>query len=157
MSELAQTLAVVAALGSGLVAGFFFSFSFVIMGSLERTPAAQAMATMQAINVVVLNAWFFAAFFGTALVCLVLAALALLPWSAATMWLLLGSALYLIGAVFVTMRFNVPLNNALAKADPAHDDGLVLWAHYLKAWTAWNHVRTAAPLAASACFILALL
>jgi uncharacterized membrane protein len=157
VSELAQILAIIAALGSGLVAGFFFSFSFVIMGSLERTPAASAMVTMQQINVVVLNAWFFTAFFGTALLCLVLAVLALMPWGDASIWLLLGAALYLIGTIFVTMRFNVPLNNALAKADPADDDGVVLWAHYLKVWTAWNHVRTAAPLAASACFILALL
>jgi uncharacterized membrane protein len=157
MSELAQTLTIIAALGSGLVAGFFFSFSFVIMGSLERVPAAQAMVTMQTINVVVLNAWFFAAFFGTALICLALAVLAFMPWSSDSITLLLGCALYLIGTIFVTMRFNVPLNNALAKADPASDDGVVLWARYLKVWTAWNHMRTAAPLAACACFILALL
>ena len=34
-------------------------------------------------------------------------------------------------------------------------EGKTVWAHYLRVWTAWNHVRTVAPLAALACFILA--
>jgi uncharacterized membrane protein len=30
-----------------------------------------------------------------------------------------------------------------------------VWTHYLSVWTAWNHVRTVASLAAAAAFILA--
>jgi hypothetical protein len=50
----------------------------------------------------------------------------------------------------VTMAFNVPLNNALAAADPASAEATSVWARYLKDWTLWNHVRGIAPPAASA-------
>jgi hypothetical protein len=63
---LVDLLALVTALGSGLVAGFFFSFSVVVMQSLGKIPAPAGIAAMQSINIVVINPWFFAAFFGTA-------------------------------------------------------------------------------------------
>ncbi|MGB6365044.1 MAG: anthrone oxygenase family protein, partial [Thermoanaerobaculia bacterium] len=47
-------------------------------------------------------------------------------------------------------------NNALAAVDPASAAGAELWASYLTAWTAWNHVRTVAALAAAAALSLAL-
>jgi uncharacterized membrane protein len=73
-----------------------------------------------------------------------------------TAYLLLGSLLYLIGTVGVTIAFNVPLNDALATVNPNSADGANLWVNYLTNWTIWNHVRTAAALAASASFIIAL-
>ena len=75
---LVVALAVTAVLGSGVIAGFFFAFSVCVMRALERLPRDQGIAAMQAINVVVLNPWFFTAFFGTAAVCLILAVLSLL-------------------------------------------------------------------------------
>jgi uncharacterized membrane protein len=56
----------------------------------------------------------------------------------------------------VTIVFNVPLNNRLASVTPDSAQGAGLWTHYLSTWTAWNHVRTVASLAAAACFIMAL-
>ena len=53
------------------------------------------------------------------------------------------------------MARNVPLNNALASADPASAEGAALWRRYCAEWTAWNHVRTLTSLAALAAFILA--
>jgi uncharacterized membrane protein len=61
-----------------------------------------------------------------------------------------------VGTFLVTVVFNVPRNDALAAVDPGSDDGASRWTAYLKAWTAWNHVRTAAALAAAAFFSLAL-
>jgi uncharacterized membrane protein len=55
----------------------------------------------------------------------------------------------------VTVLFNVPLNNRLATVKPESAEGKAIWTHYLSVWTAWNHVRTVAPLAAMAAFILA--
>jgi uncharacterized membrane protein len=63
--------------------------------------------------------------------------------------------LYFVGTFLVTLVFNVPLNNRLAAVNPDSAEGKALWTHYLSVWTAWNHVRTVAPLAAMACFILA--
>jgi uncharacterized membrane protein len=72
MSDLKSILIVVSALGSGLVGGIFFAFSNFVMKALARVPPAQGVAAMQSINVVVLNRWFFAVFFGTAVCCLAL-------------------------------------------------------------------------------------
>jgi len=56
----------------------------------------------------------------------------------------------------LTIAFNVPLNDALAIADPNSTDGVTLWAKYLTNWTLWNHVRTVAGLAAAASLTIAL-
>jgi uncharacterized membrane protein len=70
-------------------------------------------------------------------------------------YLLSASLLYLIGTIGVTIGFNVPLNEALALAEPASSEGATLWAKYLTNWTFWNHVRTIAALAAAALFTIA--
>jgi uncharacterized membrane protein len=154
---LLAALTLVAALGCGLIAGVFFAFSAFVMKALARLTPAQGIAAMQSINVVVLGAPFMAAFFGTAAACAVLAAASPWTWHAADAgFRLAGSALYLVGTILVTIAFNVPLNRALAAASPTDTDGAGLWARYVAAWTAWNHVRAAAALAAAAAFILAL-
>jgi uncharacterized membrane protein len=55
------------------------------------------------------------------------------------------------------MLRNVPLNDALTAAAADSGEGALLWMRYLAAWTAWNHVRTAASLAAAASFTFALM
>lgn len=157
MEGLLFALTFLSALGAGLVAGIFFAFSAFIMSALDRLPPAGGISAMQSINIVVLNPVFFAVFFGTAAACLGLAIAALVGWSEASApYLLAGSLLYLVGTIFVTIAFNVPLNNRLASVNPNSAEGASVWARYLSAWTAWNHVRTAASLAAAALFINAL-
>jgi uncharacterized membrane protein len=105
----------------------------------------------------VLNPWFFAAFFGTAAVCVIIALFGMFNWSGAGVgYLIAGSLLYLVGCILVTIAFNVPLNQALAAVQPGSSEDTELWQRYLSAWTNWNHVRTAASLAAAASFIMAL-
>jgi len=146
-----------AALGSGIVAGIFFAFSTFMMTALGRLPPEQGMAAMRSINVVIINPWFFSVFFGTAVLALVLAMLAMFNWDdPGPRFVMAGAVLYLICAIVVTIAVNVPMNDALAAVDPASAAGAELWNRYLSAWTAWNHVRTAGSLAAAAAFILAL-
>jgi uncharacterized membrane protein len=57
----------------------------------------------------------------------------------------------------VTAAFNVPLNNALEAVGPAGAEAGRVWSRFLKDWTMWNHVRTAASTLASVLFIAALL
>lgn len=146
-------LTFIAALGSGLIAGVFFIFSVSIMRALERVPGG--MVAMQSINAVILNPMFLGVFMGTAVLCVVLAVCSILRWNqTGSAWLLAGALLYLIGSIGVTMFLNVPMNNALAAADPSSAEGQKIWTDYLTNWTFWNHVRTVASLAASASFIL---
>ena len=145
-----------AALGSGLIAGLFFAFSTFIMAALGARPPAEGMAAMVSINRVILRSLFMPVFFGTAALAAVLAVHALLAWRPASLWLLGAAFLYLVGTIGVTMVANVPLNNAIDRADPATNNG-ALWNDYLRRWTRWNHVRTFAPLGATGLFIGALL
>jgi uncharacterized membrane protein len=111
---------------------------------------------MQSINIVIVNPLFLAVFLGTALLSIVLAIAALLRLSEpGAPYLLAGSLLYLVGSILVTMVFNIPLNNALAAVKPDSAEGASLWRRYLSVWTAWNHARTAACLAACLLFVLA--
>ncbi len=105
----------------------------------------------------VINPWFKGAFFGTAAACVLVVVFSLLRWNEdGAVYLLTGGLVYLIGTILVTMAFNVPRNNALAAADPASADGAQLWTGYVSSWTAWNHVRTAAALAAAVSLTIAL-
>jgi uncharacterized membrane protein len=150
-------LALLSALGTGLIAGAFFAFSTFVMGALGRLPAAHGIAAMQSINVVVINPWFLGVFVGTAAACAILVAAALLTWQEpGAMLLLVGALLYFAGTFLATMFFNVPLNDALAAVAPDSSDGASLWSRYLITWTNWNHVRTIAALVASAVLTIAL-
>ena len=127
------------------------------MKALARLPAPQGIAAMQSINVAVFNPWFMGAFFGTAAVCILVVVFSLSRWSGpGAVYLLSGGLVYLIGTILVTIVFNVPRNNALATADPDSAGGARLWAGYVTSWTAWNHVRTAAAMAAAVLLTLAL-
>lgn len=150
-------LTLVSALGCGIVAGVFYAFSTFVMKALARLPPAQGIAAMQSVNVAVIGPWFLGAFFGTAAACALLAVSALVRWHEPRgIYLLFGSLLYLVGTILVTIAFNVPWNDALAAVDPASIDGAALWSRYVVSWTFWNHVRTAAALAATALLCLAL-
>ena len=147
-----------ATLGSALIAGAFFAFSSFVMQALARLPAAHGIAAMQSINVVVINPWFLGVFVGTAAVCVLLAVSALLTWhEPGAMPLLTGALLYFFGTFVVTMAFNVPRNNLLAATKPDGTDAASVWLNYVSTWTAWNHVRTVAALAATALLIVAML
>jgi uncharacterized membrane protein len=49
---------------------------------------------------------------------------------------------------------HVPLNDQLAAVAPAQE--AALWSRYLDVWTAWNHVRTIAPIVSAILFTAAL-
>ena len=146
------------ALGCGLMGGVFFAFSTFVMPALARLPAAQGIAAMQSINVAAITPSFMGPLFGTAAACALLAACAISTWPrTAAVLVVAGSLLYLAGTLLVTMVFNVPRNAALAAVDPLGAEAANLWAGYVSGWTAWNHVRAAAAIAAAGLFTIALL
>lgn len=145
-----QSLLWFCALGCGLIGGLYFAFSAFIMRALASIDAAAGIAAMNAINTVILKSLFMPLFLGTTLASAALVVIGFLRLgTSGAVMLIAGGAVYVIGMFVVTMAFNVPLNNALLRADPA------TWREYLATWTSWNHVRTVASLAASAAFIAA--
>lgn len=137
--ELVEVLRVVATVACGLVGGLLFVFSAGIMTALGRTPGGAE--AMRAINAAVLNPVFLGVFTGSALVCAALVVAVVVAGGS----VLVGSAaaVHLVGAFGVTVVRNVPMNDALAA-------GRLDWETYRRRWTAWNHVRTAAAVLATA-------
>lgn len=149
---------VAAAIGSGLVAGIFFAFSTFIMTAFSRIPVEQAIAAMNSINVTIVRSPFMGLFVPTAILCLVIAVLAVIDWrSGASLLMLAGAALYVLASFISTIVFNVPMNDTLAKVSGGGTEATALWTTYLRDWTWWNHVRTIASLLASVAFVRALM
>jgi uncharacterized membrane protein len=124
------------AVGCGLLAGLYFAFSAFIMTALGRIGQAAGIAAMNAINVAIVQSLFLPVFLATTAASAALAVIALLRWGeAGAMAMAAGGVLYVLGMFVVTMIFNVPLNNALAAADPASHAAASLWARYLTDWT----------------------
>jgi uncharacterized membrane protein len=148
---LVPALTLAAALGCGLIGGVFFAFSTFVMRALARLPRGEGISAMQSINVTVINPLFLGVFLLSALACAALMGVAVLRWpSPGAVYLLAGGGLYFVGTFLVTLIFNVPMNKALAPLGRADPRGETYWPHYVAGWTAWNHVRTIAALAAAA-------
>ncbi len=153
-------LTATAAIGSAAVGGLFYAFSTFVMRGLDRVDPTAAVTAMRGINAEAqANPAFLLMFFGSTLLALAVGVVAALhlrqPGSG---YLLAGAALTLVAAV-VTIAFNVPLNDRLQALDPATLTGAEVataWQAYLGPWTAWNHLRTVAPLLGSALLLLGL-
>ncbi len=154
--DLIFALTLFAALGGGLIAGVFFAFSAFVMKALARLAPREGIAAMQSINLIVINPLFLSVFLGTAVVSAIILVSSLFRWHTGAVYSIVGGALYLIGSLMVTVAFNIPRNDALARVAPDDPQSASVWARYVVSWTAWNHVRAAASLAAAAAFILAL-
>lgn len=155
MPVLLQLIAIAAIVGGALVSGVLFAFSLVVMRALLELPAEAGMTTMQRINLLIVRPLFLLPFLGTALLCVALLAGAL--WwhgGPASIALMVGALAYLLGPLGVTMGFNVPLNQRLARTDLR--EATVLWPRYVHDWLRWNHVRTALGAMSLALLALAL-
>jgi uncharacterized membrane protein len=151
-----RNLVLVAAVGTGAVGGVFYAFSSFVMPGLGRLPASQGLAAMQSINITAVRPAFMLGLFGTAAVCLPLVISGVRSWGdrRATL-LVVGGALYLVGAIALTAAYHVPLNDKLAKLDPHSATAAAQWKDYLRNWTLLNHVRAVASLGAAAAFTAA--
>ncbi|MDT5312860.1 MAG: hypothetical protein QOE74_1880 [Mycobacterium sp.] len=149
-----------AAVTSAAVGGLFYAFSTFVMKGLDRADPVAAITAMRGINAEAqANTPFLLLFVGSALLALGVGIAAAVKWSQpGAGYVLAGAALGLV-AFIVTMAFNVALNNQLDAVDPSGlsaTDALREWQTYLNPWTAWNHVRTAAPLLGSALMLVGL-
>lgn len=145
------------AIGCGILAGLYFAFSTFIMAALGRLEVVQGVSAMSSINSTILGSLFMPFFYGTTVASLILVLNGFVyrdgPGATA---MLAGGLIYIAGMFFCTIFFNVPLNNALAAADPASPATASIWARYLRDWTLWNHLRTISSTAATALYIAAI-
>ena len=154
-ARLAFGIVFVGAIGSGIAAGIFFAFSSFVMPALQRIQSAQGVAAMKLINTEVINFSFMGAFCGTGLPCVVLGVGSLFMWTHEAAKFVLVGLLYLVGRFGITVVFNVPLNDKLARiADPT--EAVSFWPEYVALWTRWNRVRTIASVASAALFTASL-
>jgi len=156
MNGVTRTLTIVSIVGAGVVAGVFFAFSVAIMRSLEQLPPAQGLAAMQVINVRIVNPVFLLFFLGSALACLALTVVSFAGDAPGRWWRVAGAAVFLIGAIGVTVVVNIPLNDSLAAVDPVGAHAAETWHKYLADWMPPNHVRTVASILATALLALGL-
>ena len=163
MSTTLSAMVLLSALGTGLMAGVYFAFSGFVMKALKTVPNTAGISSMQAINDVILGSAFMPLFFITTGLGITLALIGGLNWGRSYgPALLVAGVIYTFGMFVVTAAFNVPLNDAL-KAVPVQEnasiaqDSVSLWQHYLKRWTLFNHIRTAASTLASSLYAYALL
>ena len=149
-----------AAVSSAAIGGLFSAFSTFVMAGLDRVNADQAIAAMRGINAEAqANAPFLLLFVGSTLLALGVGVTAAFRLAQPGTGYVLAGAVLSVAAFAVTMAFNVPLNDRLAAVDPsglAATDALREWQAYLGPWTAWNHVRTVAPLVGSVLMLVGL-
>jgi uncharacterized membrane protein len=144
--ELLRILTLVAAtIAVGLMAGVFAAFTLAIMPGLRRTDHRTFVAAFQAIDRAIINPLFLLCFLG-ALGFTALAAVASLPADVRSVlpWVLAAFMLYLATLV-ITVRVNVPLNNAIkAAGDPDRIADLAAVRERFDEgrWARWNAART---------------
>ena len=156
--EALQVLALIAStLAVGLMAGVFAIFANAIMPGLRATDDRTFVGAFQAVDRAIVNPRFLSVFTG-ALLITGLAAVLLLGEGAVLPWVLVAFALYL--AVFViTVRVNVPLNDAIKAAGRIEDAGEAAAARVRfdeALWVRWNTFRAVATTAAFGCLAWAL-
>jgi len=135
------SIIVMAITGAGVVTGLLFAFSNFVMRALATLPDDKGMLVMQRVNETILNPVFLVLFLGTPVLCVMIVFKSVMqPGSSGSLFLLTGALAYLIGPFGVTVLFNVPLNNKLAKAGLSVAGEV--WPVYQKQWQRWNHVRT---------------
>jgi uncharacterized membrane protein len=133
-----------AALTTGLIAGFFYAYACSVTLGFALLPDEQYIEAMQAINATVRNGVFAFSFFG-AVLSLLLAVAVHAPRLRSRRFVLiaLAAVLYIGGGFMVTFLVNVPMNEDLARVGEAAPAVLAqIRAEYEGPWNFWNGVRT---------------
>lgn len=141
-----------------IVGGIFIAFSDFIMRSLARTSGTGGVEAMQVINREVFRWVFMALFLGLAPVSLGIALYGFIKIGGGTGTVLAVAGLtYFVGCFGVTVFYNVPLNERLAKMNLADGSTRLFWQEtYLPQWTWWNSVRGSACILAAALLLSSL-
>ena len=147
-----------AVLLSGLVSGLFYSYSCSVNTGLRSLSDSEYVKAMQSINVAIQNPWFFISFMGLLLIYPVsLYRLYQQPVDISFYCLLAATVIYFLGVFGVTIFFNVPLNEQLAKfpVTTASPGEITSMRKIFEA--PWNNYHTVRMLASILSFALSIL
>ncbi|HEY7222070.1 MAG TPA: anthrone oxygenase family protein [Micromonosporaceae bacterium] len=159
MTTWATVSLVLATLTVGLMAGIFAAYALSVMRGLARTSDQTFVDVMRRINVEIINPWFIFCFLGGAVFTLLALFFAVrgypggAPQRDSIPWIIAGLVLYGL-SLGVTFFVNMPLNAALAAADP--DDAPAARRPFEKRWAQFNVIRTVTAVASFVCLAWAL-
>lgn len=141
-------LLITGVIGTGLVAGLLYGWAVSVIPGTTRVGDHTYVETMQDINRAIINPAFIVPFMG---VPLALGAASILHFRTGDTrrgWLLASATgTYLVGVLGVTIRGNIPLNDALDAFDlpaAASDDLSERRSTYERPWNRFHRLRTAA-------------
>ncbi|QFS81579.1 hypothetical protein FIU97_01855 [Roseivivax sp. THAF40] len=145
-------------LAYALLAGVFLAFSDFIMRALSRTGGTGGIEVMQVINREVFRHVFIPLFIAMAALSLGIAAYGAAVLGDAPGYVMaLAGLIYLIGCFGVTIRGNVPMNEALDRMDLSDAETTDYWRGiYLPRWTFWNTIRSVACAISAVLMLVAL-
>lgn len=146
---------VLAVLWLGVMAGFFWTYSFNVNYAMSALDGSDYATVQSLLNQNVRHGAFFTAFFGAAAIPLLATVLNARHYRSAHFWLILAATLsYAIGVVVFTREVNLPLNyyteSWLPTSLPAD------WRETRAQWNAANDIRVAASLLAFAAATISL-
>jgi len=131
---------------TGLSAGLFYAWQVSVIPGTRKLTDAAYLASMQSINLEILNPWFFVIFFGPMLLMIVSSiGLYKTGHTEIFVWLILAAINYTIGTIGVTAFGNVPLNNALDILDLSTlslDELRETRLAYEAKWNLYHFIRT---------------
>jgi len=145
------------AIGCGLIAGFFLTFSDFLMRSLKLSKSSVGIEVMQIINVEVWKSIIIVLLWGFVAITAGLGIYAYFNLSSPALpYILTGSGSYIIGVLGVSYLFNIPMNDRLAALDFNTPAAATYWREiYLPRWTFWNYLRAVAAGGTAICFLIA--
>lgn len=156
MTSLGTALALVTATASGLTAGVFLGFSAIVMPALRARPPVEAVAAMQAVNLIAPRSLLRVPLLLSAAGGIAVGVHALLTRPAGQ-GLLLSGAVAGVAVLAVTVGYHVPRNDALALLDPGAPGTADAWVRYAAGWTALNSVRSALGLVSAVALVAGVL
>lgn len=155
LESLRSPVLLAATSAAGLQAGTYYTWASGVMPGLARGDDRSFVATMQNMNVAIVNPAFMLSFLGAPL----LAGAAIVTSnSSARPWVIAGTA-FAIGTIVITAGGNIPLNNALDSAGSVEriTDLAAVRGDFESPWVNWNIARAMTSTASLACLAWAAL
>ncbi len=156
MFDLTTIMTIFVVVMSGTLAGIYFIFSNTIMKALADMEPAVGITVMQKINKIIINPGFMLLFMGAPVLSVYLV---YAGWfkevGDASLLLIIGGILIIVGNFILTATGNVPLNNELDAVDPNSENGKRVWKKYLSRWVLLNTIRSYATAFAAGVLIVA--